>query len=109
MVRNLIPSEGKRRKSFPCVLFASPCHKGPHGRSTKSNIVVIQDTQTGSDTNSLTDMDGAGISARRLEPNLNGIERKHCSFRKENSLPVWTNNTAGTPSKRSIFCRSAGR
>ena len=70
MVRNLIPSEEKRRKSSPCVscvLFASPCHKGPHGRSTKSNIVVVQDTQTGSDTNSLTDMDGDGISARRLE------------------------------------------
>jgi hypothetical protein len=59
-----------------CVLFASLCHKGPHGRSTKSNIVVVQDTQSGSDTSSLTDMDGAGISARRLEPNLNGIERK---------------------------------
>ena len=88
-----------------CVLFASPWRKGPHGKSTQSNIVVVQGTRSRGDTSLLTVMDGAGISVRRLEPNWNGIERKRCLPGKENSLPIWTNNTAGMPSKRSTFCR----
>src|SRR6202007_2650707 len=83
-----------------CVLFASPCHKGPHGKSMKSNIVVVQDTQSRTGISLLTDMDVGGISARRPGPNWNGIRRKFCSPKKVSWLRVWTNSTAGTLCKR---------
>jgi hypothetical protein len=55
------------------------------------------------------DMDGADILTRRLERNLNGTRQEHYLLRKGNWPLAWTTNTAGTPSKRSIFCRWAGR